>query len=64
MISSIDYGALQEALEAEGVDPEAIRTNWIPMTDMSGLIVAIAWKNNEKTAWHLFEAQYPELGHC
>ncbi len=64
MIENIDYAELEKALQAEGVDLETVRTNWIPMTDMSGLIVAIAWKNNEKTAWQLFEAQYPEAGHC
>lgn len=64
MISNIDYSAIQEALEAEGVELEDVRTNWIPMTDMTGLIVAIAWKNNEKTAWKLFEAQWPEAGNC
>jgi hypothetical protein len=63
-ISNIDYSSIQQALEAEGIEVEDIRTNWIPMTDMTGLIVAIAWKNDEKTAWTLFEAEYPEAGHC
>jgi hypothetical protein len=63
-ISNIDYSSIQQALEAEGIEVEDIRTNWIPMTDMTGLIVAIAWKNDEKTAWALFEAEYPEAGHC
>ena len=64
MISNVDYSAIQEALEAEGVELEDLRTNWIPMTDATGLIVAIAWKNDEKTAWRLFEAEYPELRQC
>lgn len=41
---------------------EAVRTHWIPMTDMTGLVVAIAWRNDEKTAWQLFEAEVG--GHC
>lgn len=64
MISNINYDDIANELELQGIDPEEVRMNWIPMTDMTGLIVAIAWKNNEKTAWQLFEAQYPEAGHC
>jgi len=44
------------------MNKEAIRTCWIPMTDMTGLVVAIAWRNDEKTAWQLFEAE--AVGRC
>ena len=50
---------LLAAMEEESPPP---RTNWIPLLDTTGLVLGIAWKHNEQTAWGLFQA-IPE-GSC
>lgn len=42
-------------------EPE-MRTDWVPMCDSTGLIIAVAWKNNEKLAWQLFMDD--PMGNC
>ena len=53
---------LHELLAATQEESPSPRTNWIPLMDTTGLILGIAWKHNEQTAWGLFQA-IPE-GSC
>ena len=46
----------QELTAVYTAPPEDLppRTEWIPMMDVTGLIIAVAWKNDEKLAWRCF----------
>lgn len=59
-----DFKLLEEALKENNIPEEMMRTRWLPMTDGTGLVLAIAWKNDEARAWQLFEASPFEAGHC
>lgn len=53
---------LNELLINTTLESPEPRSHWIPLMDLTGLILAVAWKHNEHTAWQLFGDDCQ--GHC
>lgn len=55
-VMNVEPDPVREILQEFGIDLSSPRVNWIPMTDATNLVVAVAWKNEEDLAWLLFAA--------